>query len=37
MDHETLVAILRVIGAAIRSLPPLLAELRRWRRPPGSK
>jgi hypothetical protein len=34
VDHAIVVAILGVVAAAITALPPLLAEIRRWRGPP---
>ena len=37
MDHHIIYAMLLVIREAIKSLPLVLAELRRLRRPPGSK
>jgi hypothetical protein len=36
MDPKTLVALITAIAALVAALPPLLAEFRRWRRPPGA-
>ena len=37
MDPHTLITLITAITGLIAVLTPLLAELRRWWRPPGSK